>query len=236
MSKHCLPQCTLLAVVGALALSISMAEERPPDHRDREEHRGYVLDQRFHHNRYYPPHGFVVHALPRGFLTVRRPYGEFFFSDGIWYRRRGPDFLVVTPPVGLTIGTLPPGYSTVWVHGVPYYYANDVYYTQGPDGYAVVDPPSEGEIVTTPPGAPPPPAAGSAGGEAEDFFIYPKNGQSDAQQAADRYQCHRWGTTQTGFDPTQPTGGVPPQQAAQKRAEYRRAMSACLEARGYTVK
>jgi hypothetical protein len=238
MSKQHLAQCTLLAAVAALAVSISMADERPRDYREREDHHGYVLDQRFHHNRYYPPHGFVVHALPRGFVTIRRPDGEFFFSDGAWYSRRGPDFLVIAPPPGVAIAALPLGYTTVRVRGRPYYYANDVYYTQGPDGYVVADPPSESDVVTTPPpGAPPPgtPGGGPNTG-AEDFFIYPKNGQSDAQQAADRYECHRWAATQTGFDPTQPSGGVPPQQASQKRADYRRAMSACLEARGYTVK
>jgi Family of unknown function (DUF6515) len=222
-----------------------MAQEpRRDDHRDGH---GYVLDQRYHHNRYYPPHGFVVHELPPGFITIRRSGGEFFFSDGVWYSRRDADFRVVAPPVGLAIGVLPPGYSTVWVHGVPYYYANDVYYTQGPDGYAVVAPPNDADIATAPPpggappgtppqGAPPPPSAGSQGAAAEDFFIYPKNGQPDEQQAKDRYECHRWAATQTGFDRAQPSGGVPPQLASQKRSDYRRAMSACLEARGYTVK
>jgi hypothetical protein len=244
MSKHHPAQCTLLAAVAALAVSISVADERPRDHREREDHHGYVLDQRFHHNRYYPPHGFVVHALPRDFRTVRWPGGEFFFSDGIWYSRHGPDFLVVAPPPGVTIAALPLGYATVWVRGRPYYYANDIYYTQAPDGYAVAEAPSESDIVTTPPpgaapqrGQPPQPAAGGGPGTGtEDFFIYPKNGQSDAQQATDRYECHRWASTQTGFDPTQPSGGVPPPQASLKRADYRRAMSACLEARGYTVK
>ena len=244
MSKHHRAKCTLLAAVAALAVSISMAQEPGRDHhRDRDEHHGYVLDQRYHHNRYYPPRGFVMHTLPRGFITIRRPGGAFFFSDGIWYGRRGTDFVVVAPPVGLTVGVLPLGYSTVWVRGVPYYYANDVYYTQGPDGYAVVDSPNDADVSTAPPpGAPPqaasqpPSAAGPDAAGPDDFFIYPKNGQSDAQQATDRYECHRWGTTQTGFDPTQPSGGVAPQLAPQKRADYRRAMSACLEARGYTVR
>jgi hypothetical protein len=88
MSKHHPAQCTLLAAVAALAVSISLADERPRDHGEREDHHGYVLEQRFHHNRYYPPRGFVVHALPRDFVTFRRPGGEFFFSDGIWYSRR----------------------------------------------------------------------------------------------------------------------------------------------------
>jgi opacity protein-like surface antigen len=64
---------------------------------------------------------------------------------------------------------------------------------------------------------------------------YPKNGQTQEQQWADRYDCHRWAKTQTGFDPTQPAGGVPPSENASRREGYRRAMTACLEGRGYTV-
>ena len=68
------------------------------------------------------------------------------------------------------------------------------------------------------------------------MFIYPRSGQSEQQQAKDRYACHSWAMSQTGYDPTQPTGGVPESQANQKHSDYQRAMGACLDARGYTVK
>jgi hypothetical protein len=255
MSKHDRVQFTLLAAVAALGASISWAQNDPRDRR--EDHRAFAPSQHFQARPYYPVHGAVVHALPRGFVTVHRPGGDFFFAGGVWYRPSGPSFIVVAPPLGVSIGLLPVGYTTVWVGAVPYYYANDVYYTQGPDGYVVANPPNPADIVTTPPPgaypagaaapdaappdqpppdeAPPPDAAGAAAG-AEDFFIYPKNGQSDDQQATDRYQCHSWAMSQTGFDSSQPSGGVPPSQTAQKLSDYRRAMSACLEARGYTVK
>jgi hypothetical protein len=70
----------------------------------------------------------------------------------------------------------------------------------------------------------------------QDLFIYPKNGQSEEQQSKDRYECHSWAASQSGFDPTQPLGGVEESQAAVKRADYQRAQTACLEARGYSVK
>jgi hypothetical protein len=65
--------------------------------------------------------------------------------------------------------------------------------------------------------------------------INPKNGQSLQQQASDRYACHSWAKNQTGFDPTRPGGGVAQSEEASRRSEYRRAISACLEGRGYTV-
>ena len=70
----------------------------------------------------------------------------------------------------------------------------------------------------------------------QDLFIYPKNGQGEEQQSKDRYECHSWAASQSGFDPTQPLGrgGRVPGRA--KRADYQRAQTACLEARGYSVK
>ena len=69
----------------------------------------------------------------------------------------------------------------------------------------------------------------------EKLFIYPRKGQSEKQQSDDRYQCHRWAVDQTNFDPTQPPGTAETE-TSKKYAEYRRAMGACLDARGYTVK
>jgi len=64
------------------------------------------------------------------------------------------------------------------------------------------------------------------------LIVYPKNGQSEAQQGTDKFECHRWAAGQTGFDPTQATGAPAPG----KRSDYFRAQAACLEGRGYTVK
>ena len=66
----------------------------------------------------------------------------------------------------------------------------------------------------------------------ERIFVYPRQGQSEEIQAKDRYECHSWAVSQTGYDPTQPTGDMPEAQ----RADYLRAQGACLDGRGYTVK
>ncbi len=72
--------------------------------------------------------------------------------------------------------------------------------------------------------------------QAEKLFVYPRKGQSEEQQAKDRYECHTWVVGQIGWDPTRPTGVVPESQINQKRADYKRAMGACLDAHDYTVK
>lgn len=78
------------------------------------------------------------------------------------------------------------------------------------------------------PAAAPDPAASG-------FYVYPKNGQSQQQQSADRYECYLWAKSQTRFDPAAPAGGVAPGAYASRRTEYLRAMTACLDARGYSV-
>jgi hypothetical protein len=46
--------------------------------------------------------------------------------------------------------------------------------------------------------------AGVASAQSGDMFIYPANGQGQAQQDKDRYECHTWAVQQTGFDPSRP--------------------------------
>jgi hypothetical protein len=197
-------------------MGVAAAAERP------EPARGMVLDNRYNHGRYYPARGAVVRTLPEGYRPYYYGGSRYYFNGGVWYAARGGVFVVAGPPVGLFVPVLPPFYTTVWFGGVPYYYADDVYYTWNPgqNGYVVSDPPANADAPTPPPPAQP----------AEDFYIYPHNGQSPEQQSADRFECHQWAKGQTGFDPTQP-GGV-----NGKRGDYQRAMTACLEARGYSVK
>ncbi len=100
-----------------------------------------MFDHRFNHNHYYPQFGYSVPVLPAGHVALTFRGNPFFFHSGVWYRRGGAGFVVVSPPVGIIVPILPPAYSTVVVGSIPYYYANDVYYEQAPGGYSVVAPP-----------------------------------------------------------------------------------------------
>src|SRR5215469_13618864 len=44
----------------------------------------------------------------------------------------------------------------------------------------------------------------NARANAQDVYVYPAKGQSQAQQDKDRYECHNWAVQQTGFDPSRP--------------------------------
>jgi hypothetical protein len=200
--------------------------------------RGQVMDGRYNHGRSYAPVGTVARTLPPDYRPYYHHGSPYYVSGGVWYTPRAGGFVVIAPPAGLVIAALPAYYSTVWIGGVPYYYADNVYYAAQSDqsGYAV---------VPAPDGAPEAQAYGGDAGQAPDapqpsttegdLIIYPKNGQSKDQQAADQYECHNWAKGQTGFDPTQPDGGVSPADADRSHANYDRARAACLSGRDYQV-
>ena len=71
---------------------------------------------------------------------------------------------------------------------------------------------------------------------ADEIFAYPKQGQSEEQQAEDRCACHLWGFDQTGYDPTQPPEYLPVDELSCKRQDYNRAMKTCLEGKNYSVR
>ena len=206
----------LAALSGIIALGFTQmasAEERGS---------GHHMDSRYGHNHAYPAHGQHFDRLPGGYRTVVYGHSRYYFHNGVWYRPFGRGFVVDVPPFGLVVPFLPLYYTSLWVGGIPYYYANDTYYTQTAGGYMVVEPPKD-DVTQAPPAT------------AGQLFIYPRNGQNDKQQAKDRYECHSWAVKQTYYDPTQPTSGIPVQ-LNQLRADYLRAMDACLDARGYTMK
>ncbi|MEO8629985.1 MAG: DUF6515 family protein [Betaproteobacteria bacterium] len=214
---------------------------RPHEFREREFHDQRFFDSRYHHDHYYPPRGFVFGVLPPRFNIVVFGGSRFYFAGGVWYSPEGPGrFVVVVPPVGVVAPILPPDSTTIWVGSTPYYYANGVYYAQSPQGYTVVTPPPGNVVTVPPPAAISPPAsadAAPAGAVAQaplssQIFVYPRQGQNEQQQAADRLECERWAAGQTGFDPN--VRGITA--SVQKQHDYSRAMDACLDGRGYTVK
>jgi len=170
-------------------------------------------------------------------------HGGYAWAGGYWHGVFWPHVWFY-PGWAWYLPVLPVGYATFWWGGVPYYYWNNLYYTWSPtdNGYVVSNPPpaanGDGTDPGTDPSVPgqydqaapasysaPPPGAGSG-----HVYLYPRNGQSEEQTQNDRYECHSWAVNQTGFDPTRS------QQTSGNAADYRRAMIACLDARGYSAR
>jgi hypothetical protein len=153
----------------------------------------------------------------------------------------------------LYLGFLPAVYATYWWGGLPYYYVDNVYYTgnAAENGYVATDPPPANDgysddvnaaaaagpndgaqVDSSPPPDAAPPQSGNAAANLG-IIAYPRNGQSEQQQSTDKFQCHNWAKGQAGFDPTSQASS---NATAAARSAYGRAMSACLDARGYTVR
>jgi hypothetical protein len=62
------------------------------------------------------------------------------------------------------------------------------------------------------------------------MYVYPAAGQTEAQTAEDRYQCHVWAADESGHDPTLGAGD------REDAENYTRAFTACMEGRNYVVK
>ncbi len=155
----------------------------------------------------------------------------------------GPRYVHPRWSIGLWVPLLPIGYATYWWGGAPYYVYDDTYFVSEGRGYRVVKKPNHEATmspVVEPGPAPvvgaPPKTDGSPVPTFEQpartgqLFAYPRNGQSETTATFDRIECESWGTKQTGFNPT-----VLPVDEA-KKADYTRAVVACLEGRGYAVK
>jgi hypothetical protein len=195
-----------------------------------------------HANVVSPGHGGPVHGGPSspaqvapGHYATSAAWVPHYWGGGYWHGVWWPHVWYY-PGYAWYWPVLPVGYATFWWGGVPYYYVNNIYYTYDPgyNGYVATDPPLSTDQSGAPADAYPDgsqPGDPQYGGSASpDVYVYPRNGQNEQQTANDRYECHGWAVYQTGFDPTRagPQSGT--------SADYRQAMIACLDARGYTAR
>jgi hypothetical protein len=207
------------------------SQRRDEPRRDRDGDRGgFNIETRPSRPVFTPDYGRSrersVQRLPPGYRSYYWGGSPYYNYRGSWYRPYGGSYLSIGAPYGLFVSSLPPSYSTVWIGGNRYFVADDSYYLydSSRSGYVLTRSPYDGERLTT---------ASTAEPEAVRdpvLFIYPTKGQSEKQQADDRYECHRWAVTQTGYDP------VDAEYRPEQHAQYDRAITACLTGKGYSVK
>jgi hypothetical protein len=163
----------------------------------------------------------------------------------------GGHFFIFAPPIFRAL-ILPYYYPSVWEGGS--YYPSATYYVQSPPNDVVVEAPESSYVAELPPGDSIPQSPGSGVVELgpvsalqpqspksgqvpiRQWFVYPSKGQSQEQQAKDRNDCNGWAASQTGYDPNHPSQGGSSDQAQTMSMDYGRAMSACLEGRGYAIR
>jgi hypothetical protein len=165
----------------------------------------------------------------------------------------GGHFFIFAPPIFFGGLIFPYYYPSVWV-GAGSYYPSATYYVQSPPNYVVTEAPERSYLAELPPGGAMAQSPGSGVVElgpvsalqpqspksgqvpTRQWFVYPSKGQSQEQQAKDRNDCNGWAAGQTGYDPNLPSQGGSSDQAQTMSMDYGRAMSACLEGRGYAIR
>lgn len=217
----------LISVLSAGALTIaSAAYSAPNDDRGPQKHKHVVVKKTYKtapKGRFYNP-GHRVTRLPQGYYPINVRNKNYYYFGGQYYRRANNAYLVVRAPLGARVRHLPAGFVTLAIGSHIFYQVNDTYYRRVDSEYVVVEEPEDIESARIEE------AQQSEGESVAELIIYPKGGQDAEQAELDRYQCHRWASEQTSFDPTLPN------QPEGHRADYYRAMGACLEGRGYVVK
>lgn len=104
------------------------------------EHRGQS-DRHDNYKYHRPPYGHRLPRLSGKIYQLGVGGGVFFYSEGIYYRRAGREYIVVEPPLGAVVRTLPPYYQIVSVNGVGYYLVEGTYYINTAGGFQVVSAP-----------------------------------------------------------------------------------------------
>lgn len=197
-----------VAVVGATFGSAAGAADR--DH-------GQAKAAHFHRP------GEHVRRLPRERVRVSVGSSHYYYFSGSFYRPFGLGYVVVSAPLGARIRTLPVGYVSFVLGTRHFFYVNSTYYRWEPGTREYV-------VVQEPNGATEAMSQNGSEADSGELYAYPNQGQSADQTKRDRYECHLWAAQQSGYDPTyadQPT---------KSSDDYRRAMTACLVGRGYTVR
>lgn len=170
-------------------------------------------------------------VLPKGHSSVRFKNNRYYFNQGQWYRKSNGLYLGIRAPIGAILFGLPNGYTTLSIGSNRYYHLDGTYYRSDSSGYVVVNDPTGIQHSAA--------SQQPAASQQEDqtvqqgsrrLIVYPAAGQSREETGRDKYECYEWAILEAHYDP------VSSESDPQLESDYRRAITACLEARNYVVK
>lgn len=169
---------------------------------------------------YYRP-GRQIERLPSRNHHFNLRGKDYYYFGGNFFNHRANQYVTVHAPLGARVPYLSPGYVSFYRGTRHYYYAGFTYYLwdDRQRDYVVVAAPADAEQSVV----------DAAGSSSSEIYAYPAKGQSAEQQDRDYYDCHLWAVDKADYDPSLES------QEASSAQDYRRAMTACLEGRGYSV-
>jgi len=202
-------------------------DNRADNRNDREQYNRRAIrvdnrsSNRIRYDQYRP--GKRVRVLPTRYYRTYVDQRPYYYYQGVFYEPNPYGYIVVGAPIGARVDRLPYGYASFGLGSRRYYHVNSTYYIYDDRDRDYI-------VVEKPAGAEPALIRSTEVASAAELYVYPKDGQTEEQRDQDRYECHRWAKSQTNYDPSLPD------QSDLLAPDYRRAISACLEGRGYTVK
>lgn len=197
------------------------SEHRHSEHRHKSHRAEHFRTSHRHH--YYAP-GRRFEQLPSGRHRFNHRGKDYYYFGGNYFHHSHNHYITVRAPIGARVPYLAPGYVRFNLNSNRYYYSGYTYYRwddRRRDYIVIAEPRGASEAIVT--------AAASSSSSGE-IYAYPAKGQSAEQQDRDYYDCHVWGVDKSDYDPSMEA------QDADRAQDYRRAMTACLEGRGYSVK
>jgi Family of unknown function (DUF6515) len=208
----------VILILSVVSLMASIGIAAGPHHNSghNQKHQKHVS----HNSKKFHKPGHRVTVLPKGYVRLSLGNHFFHYHGGVFFSSRGGGFVVVAAPVGARVKYLPSGYTRIVVGHRHYFHINATYFLWEPatKNYVVVEKPADEGVAAT------------HLSQTQTLIIYPKQGQSDTQRATDKAHCELWAANETATDKT-----LTLEQRLVK-PNYYRAMVACLEGQGYSVK
>jgi len=211
----------LLISVFSAATILLLATSLPADANERSYHKQRASAHAALHRHQFYRHGRYIDRLPKRYHRVRVGPRDYYYYGGNFLRPHHKRYRVIRAPRGMRVPYLAPGYVSFYIGPRRYFYVNHTYYLwdRQRHDYVVVDEPEGAENAVI----------DAARGESSEIYAYPASGQSAEDQERDYYDCHLWAVEQADFDPTLEGQNI------DNDRDYRRAMVACLQGRGYSV-
>lgn len=166
---------------------------------------------------------------------------SYYYRDGRYYNNHSGRYTSVSAPLGARVSFLPSSAISIAYGSNRYFRVGLTWYLGRNNYYEVIERPPvvvERQIIVEQQVQVQAPTQAeyqrdyepSYAEQQPNLVIYPASGQSENLQDKDNYECYRWSKNESNYDPTEPY------QDLDNRDIYIRAMTACMESKGYTVR
>jgi len=141
--------------------------------------------------------------------------------------------LIIGGAIGYSLAAPRYYYPPAYYYPAPTYVYPNPTYVYPPPAYSS-PPPAQASPPSAQASPPQPALSQPTGGQ---IFIYPRQGQNEQQLLTDRNECHNWAMDKTGYDPTKPPpSDMSTLEISKRSSDYHRALGACLDGRGYSMR